>query len=208
MYWDNERQATERLNGSLVCYDDVPVQVIEIDRGSAVVNRGNNVRDRLNLDDAEWNNFRTLPKLGFINTRKGLFNLSRNPRPTMRHGLTGENTNTVMYSLAKGTFFRHPEYNITSLFNEEFEAFAIRQQADYPSFDEAFEFVRETGEPLAISHKHALVKRGKSNIIYLQRDVDQVIGMIVGNDVFLHKQYRYCQEEIQQTFQINEIKEI
>lgn len=74
MFWENQEQANDRLNNTLVNFEGSPVFIEEItDNGrtiEAFVRKANDpgLIVSVDLEDEGWNDFRSLPCVGLINT--------------------------------------------------------------------------------------------------------------------------------------------
>jgi hypothetical protein len=221
-FWTDFAQATERLNHSVVLYDNEPVYVRELigpdefDDGipRAVVINCATPREpaqRKMLNSPHFRRFRELPKLGWMNTTKssiGSVFLARRVATTRVHGLTNGN---VTMSKFLGT----PDGSFTIQNGREFaftdtvldKAFAEMHHGRYPTLAGILANIRE-GTAIAYGRKFCVV-RDQIGIRWLYRDTDRV-GIFTGADTLnIISKFAYLREEIMadEAFTLNTIRE-
>lgn len=116
MFWTDIQQASDRLRGTTILYDDLPYYVSDIVPGEATKERpgmprailhacgegGDNLGKptRRILNSPKFKRFRTLPNLGWMNSRRGAVWLTRRPVAGGRsHGYTDNCITTLSFLL-------------------------------------------------------------------------------------------------------------
>jgi hypothetical protein len=217
-FWTDIDQARERLNGTLVTYDSQPVYISEVVESDAVDDRCPRARlyfcddpsqklVRKTLNSPKFNNFRTLPALGFINLRDGgtVF-VKRRVRTTRSHGLSPDNT--VVSNLSwneNGLATFRAISGLTSIIFRD-EGFANLQNKKYPSLSELLEKLplKSCG---AFSPKFALV-RDSTGIRLLYRN-EELAGVFTDSvTLMLTETTSYLRQEIMEDACMSAIKNI
>ena len=190
-FWTDSQQASERLAGSVILYDNLPHYVAEIRGGyaddvpRAFMSRGVNYNTsgkliQRKLDSSKFARFRELPPMGWVNLRpskggpaRAVF-LSRISVRRMAHGLSDNNCRVF-----------DPSYNPTRLGGYSFmSVFADPGYEDacagkYPDMSDIHLNLNDE-ESAAYSPLYAIV-RDSEGLTWLYRK-DKKIGLFSGTD--------------------------
>lgn len=217
IFWTDSDQARERLTGTVVLYDNLPVYINDIENGENFedgVPRANinfcsdkdGKRQRKRLDSPKFDKFRSLPALGWVNTPKyGAVFLSRRATRSRLHGLSGANVvGSFFYGMPEyctGTFERAWEY----LYNTE--AFTKSCADEYPTLTDILLNVQENSA-LAFSRKFA-VYRDTLGLRWLYRETERIGIFTNANSLNLIEKFKYYREEImaERKFTLDNIQE-
>lgn len=204
IFWTDSEQARERLAGTVVMYDNLPVYVYDIENGDNFddgVPRANiqfcaskeEKRQRKRLDSPKFNKFRSLPELGWVNSTKyGAILLARKAARTRLHGLCQTNV--------KGMFFYNaPEYQIIPyeraweyLYNTQ--SFVDMCSNVYPALADVLLNVQENSA-LGFSSKFA-VYRDTLGLRWLYRETERIGIFTNSNSLNLLEKFKFYREEI------------
>lgn len=202
MFWHDLHQAHQRLNSSVVLYDKKPVRFAAIEgREVRVKDLRTGLHFNVSLEDEKFNNFRDLPKLGFVNVPRNLFWLTRVPARSATHGHT--RNNIQVYSLDQGQMYRS-EASFEHIITAFGKYYADSVTGIFPTWQEAFRHVQTT-QPIAIHHEFALV-RGNDGTVQFWKNKRHV-GSVRENGIYLGPSAVYLREELQQRLGIQEIME-
>lgn len=217
-FWTDLDQAQQRLNNSVVLYDDQPVYIEEIRGGyednvpRAFINPcdDQSVRKSKMLNSPKFKKFRELPKLGWMNSvnpKVDAVYLSRRTSTTRVHGLNAENvivqnfqkTPGVNAKLAGGVYtFRNFNFD---------KGFCDAHNNVFPSLEKILDKIPENAA-IAYSRLFAVV-RDNDGIRWLYRGPEKV-GIFTGVDTLnLLSKHAYLREEIMEdkAFTLNTIRE-
>lgn len=222
MFWTDLTQANERLRGTFILYDNsrpfYVEQAIENDKGKACLygyfckSEGKISYQYIPLDDEKWNNFRTLPPLGwfnFITKDKTIIPvyLKRRAINTRTHGLTHNNSYTLTFR--KG--YDKPSKSESVIFNNVFQNQGYIERCEdknnYPLCSEIVNSITEN-EGCAFSSLFC-VFMSNEGIRWLFRK-NQRIGLFTGVDTLtLFPKFSYLVEEITEraNFDIANVRE-
>lgn len=194
MFWEHIEQARQRLNGAVVLRDGLPI------RFGDITSKNINVKDiatgsvlKVNLDDKEFNDFRDLPEMGFVNVPGELYFTMRVPVRSQTHGLSRSNTKMFLYK--GGRFISDIPTNYDKFVDDYGLYYAEAVKGAFPSFDKAVEYVSDR-QPVAFSRKWALaMKDGIKTLFRLQDE----IGIVSSDGACLLKPLYLCyREELQE----------
>lgn len=214
MFWTDTVQASERLVGTVVCYDKKPVYVNRVESRSAQILRlspGYYIDyENIPLSDKKWNDFRDLPKLGWFNfvTRDKVvpYFIERKAVNSRNHGLTASNTNVFVLNpdglvrdryAALSDFLRNEGYHET-----------MNSEESFPNLSEILMSLDETPGGVAFSSKFCVVVTSEGMKWLFRRN--RRIGFFTGTDSLnLFPKNGYFKEELQScpTFDISNVRE-
>lgn len=204
IFWTDSAQARERLAGTVVMYDNLPVHILDIEEGNNFddnVPRANisfcgdkeGKTSRKRLDSPKFNKFRSLPELGWVNSPKiGAILLTRKATRTRLHGLNSSNVKAVF-------FYNAPEYVITP-YERGWDAtyntslFVDMCNNVYPILDDILLNVQEDSA-LAFSRKFA-VYRDTLGLRWLYRETERIGIFTNSNSLNLLEKFKFYREEI------------
>lgn len=211
-FWTDVNQASDRLHGTVILYDDRPCYVEEVlahdDKPKARIifcddRKAGSVRKELN--SPKFNKFRTLPKLGFVNrvSDSRLLLLSRAVVSTRRHGYCGDNINVkVLFNMEPSSdgLDRIPYFSgnrDSAAFNSNvfFDlGFTATHKGQFPSLDAILQKLNpSTG--LAFHNNFAVV-RDSTGMRWLFR-LDQRVGFFSdATSLVLFPRFSYLRQEI------------
>ena len=217
IFWTDTTQARERLAGTVVLYDGLPVYVYDVEDGDNFddrIPRANitfcgdteGKRQRKRLDSPKFNKFRSLPELGWVNHPKyGAIYLARRAARTRLHGLNSANV--------KGIFFYNaPEYGTITyerawdaLYNSSYFTDACADK--YPPLEAVLLNVQE-GSAVAFSRKFA-VYRDTLGLRWLYREGERIGIFTNANSLNLIEKFKFYREEImsERKFTLDNIQE-
>lgn len=205
LFWENSQQASERLNGCCVLYEDKPVFI----RGVRVTRDDLAIADLTvypsgeqmshNLADERFHKFRKLPPLGWTNLSEGgkALYLRRRIRRSTRHGLCSDN---LILSAAEPC---SPLEDISFPFNRVIssQGFADSCKAKYPTLGETLETIKE-GSFVALSKDFALCKSKEG--LYGLYFKDRFCGTLSdAASLTLFKKYSYLREILQESRELS-----
>lgn len=212
MFWTDATQAQERLTNSVLCYDKKPVYIDRIDGEGALVIplEGSSKVKKVSLEDEKWNNFRDLPKLGWMNyvhnDKVSPVFLERRAINSRSHGLTTQNTCAYLLSsdgLSKEKYGSFTEYLKNPGYHETLE-----DEAAYPKLSEILMALGDTPSGIAFSSKFCAIVTSEG-MKWLFRKTRR-IGFFTGTDSLnLFPKNGYYKEELEAcpSFDINNIRE-
>lgn len=196
-FWTDDQQAYERLRRSVVIHDNRPVYVHNVHDGKALVSskfytpRGQ--RLRIPLNDAGWNKFRTLPRVGWYNElyngRYSAVYVKRQAYRGRTHGFA--EANTQFYAVDVDRTIR-VERNLMTLVTH---CVSFGMKGKYPTMKTVLSR-SEARQTQALSPKWAL-RRGLDNDFTLFRKLRKV-GTYREGVLHLDQGLNYLVEEIQQ----------
>lgn len=209
-FWEDARQAQERLSGSFVLYGDNPVLIEEVSSGA--IPTANTIvyptkeRKVISLDDPKFHRFRVLPPVGWFNhsQQKSAFFADRRPVRRTLHGLSDNNV-FVGYLRTGQSILKFNDFRYSRLAADVGYYEACREE--FPALADALTHVRaET--TLAVSPRLA-VYRDADGLRWLYHNADRV-GLFSGTDsLLLLSKYSFLKEELNESpaFTIENIKE-
>lgn len=196
MFWENLAQANQRLAGSVVNYDGSPVRFpAAIDsRSLTVTNIVDGSAMSVSLDSERFNNFRDIPKLGFMNLPGSLILIRRMPVRGQVHGLSRSNTEILEYHKTRG--FIRSEHGFDRVLSNYGKYFSAMATGNYPNLQEAYEFSNRN-QPLAMTQKYAICCQddGLKRLYRLHRPIGVVTDRTT---VRLSTGTRFWLEDVQQ----------
>ena len=206
-FWTDYVQATERIQASVILYDDIPVYVHLIephDDGiprATISNCGEEkpTQVRKQLNSPKFKRFRELPKLGWMNleNRKntGAVYVQRLNTNTRSHGLSNANTSVSVFNFGKAKDDIGLKFGILN-FNHVTpdRGFVNCHKNEYPSLESILKNIRD-GSSIAYSRDFAIM-RDHNGIKWLYRRCDRV-GIFTSDDTLcLFNKTSYLREEI------------
>lgn len=211
MFWTDYVQAQERLSGTFICYDKVPVLVEEVGPEAAVIqNLAKNKRARVTLDDEKWNNFRDLPKLGWFNSvafgAVVPVHLERRAVNTRNHGLSHQNT--VISSVSPDGVQPGRGQTLRDLLSNPGYLETMNGEENYPKLSEVLMGLGAGLRGAAFSSKFCATAE-ENGMKWLYRH-NKRIGFFSGtNSLNLFPGHGYLKEELQATpsFDLSNITE-
>lgn len=171
--WTDSVQANERLANTYLMYGRDVVYINEVRSSGILITfcpNGNN--KTVPLDDDNWNDFRGIPPLGWVNfvggpTPRAVL-ISRIPARVRRHGLYGDVVQ--IRDILDNTVQRSREFDLARILNNP--GYTSLLENDYPDLDEILEKLpRRTSA--AMSRKYA-VYRDAGGVSWLFRKHEQV----------------------------------
>lgn len=215
-FWTDREQATERLTGTVVLYDNAPVYVgqVETHDDGFLRARLNVLPDRSTpavrkrLDSPKFARYRDLPNIGWMNSadKKNPLFLIRRPVTTRSHGLCRANvilsTLVVNNDLSGVGQARSPFDDV--IWDK---GFVDAHNGSFPSLQGVLEKV-SPGESAAVSRLFA-VAHTADGIRWLYHNQDN-IGLFTGVDTLLiKKKFSYLRETVMSSpeLTINNIRE-
>jgi len=197
MFWENLAQANQRLAGCVVNYAGHPVRFPSaIDSRTLAVTKVVDSSSLLvSLDSEDFNNFRDVPRLGFMNLPGSLVLLRRMPVRNQVHGLSRSNTEILEYHKTRG--FIRSEYNFDRLLANYGKYFDAMATGNYPDLSEAYEYSNRN-QPLAITSKYAICCQddGLKRLYRMSRPIGVVTDR---NTIHLTSLTKFWQEDLQET---------
>jgi hypothetical protein len=205
IFWTDSNQARERLTGTVVLYDGLPVFISNVEDGENFANDGvpranitfcgdtEGNRQRKRLDSPKFNKFRSLPELGWLNTTKyGAILLSRKATRSRLHGLNSSNI--------RGQFFHNSgQYSLTpyervwdDFYNSS--SFVDLCKDVYPALGDVLLNVQEESA-LAFSRKF-VVYRDTLGLRWLYRETERIGIFTNSNSLNLLEKFKFYREEI------------
>jgi hypothetical protein len=211
-FWTDAEQAPQRLQGTVVLYEDRPAYIERVFAGDDGIPRAyltdkEGKRTTKKLDSPHFKRFRELPKLGWVNLanpKHGAIYMERKARNIASHGLCDRNVGVYQimmpnYSLdANGRSFTDYMWD---------EGFARTHAGEFPTLTAILQNIKE-GSCIAYSRSFA-VYRDSLGLRWLYRGRDR-IGIFTGVDTLnLLAKYAFYREEIMAdpAFTLNTIKE-
>lgn len=202
MFWHDLQQANQRLNASVVMFGDKPVRFGSIEgREVRVKDLETGLNFVVNLEDKGFDNFRNLPRLGFVNVPGRLYWLTRVPTRSATHGHT--RNNVLTFHLEQGQMYRS-DVSYEHLIGHYGKYYVDSVKGNFPNWREALTHVQKT-QPIAIHHEFALVK-GNDGGTQLWKNKRHV-GNVTEKGIYLGPASLYLREELQQRLGIQEIME-
>lgn len=202
MFWHDLQQANQRLQGSVVLYDGKPIRFRSIEsRNVEVLDIASGDYITVNLEDAKFNDFRQLPKLGFVNTPGKLYWLGRYPARSAIHGHS--RSNIQVHSFEKGQVFRS-DSNFENLLISNGKYYVESVTGKFPRWDEALDYVTQN-QPIAVHHEYAIV-RGNDGSDQLWKN-KRHIGSVTKKGIFLGKYSLFFREEIRERLGVTDVME-
>lgn len=216
-FWTDANQAAERLNQSVVLYDNEPVLIHEVlpnevpIKASVLFLKDRSVKNK-QLNSPKFGRFRKLPVLGWMNPVSDQGKLGVNAMfvtrrviSTRSHGLTGQNT--VIHSLDRdhGRFILG-YVGFTSVISDR--GFLDMHAGKYPSLSQILMNIADNSV-LAYNHTYAVHRDGRG-LRWLMRQLEPV-GLFTGNDTLnLLSKFAFLREEIMEddTFTLSNIREL
>lgn len=204
IFWTDTTQARERLAGTVVMYDGLPVYVHDIENGADFddnIPRANitfcgdpdGKRQRKRLDSPKFNKFRDLPTLGWLNNYQyGAVFMFRKATRSRLHGLNSTNV--------RSEFFYNSQAYCTTSFDRGWEyvyntpAFVDLCNDSYPPLGDVLLNVQE-GSALGFSRKFA-VYRDSLGLRWLYRETERIGIFTNSNSLNLLSKFKYYREEI------------
>lgn len=171
--WTDAVQAQERIQGTYMMYGKDVVYINEVrSSGINITFCPNGGSKTVPYDDDNWNDFRGIPPLGWVNVIGGpapnaVF-VSRHPVRGRRHGLYGDVVS--IRSLVDNALQRSREFDLTRIFNNP--GYSSLLENDYPGVDEILERLPRRAST-AMSRKYA-VYRDAGGVAWLFRKAEQV----------------------------------
>lgn len=206
LFWEDSRQASERLNGCCVLYGDMPAYIrnVRVTRDDLAIAEitlyPSGEQMTHNLADERFHKFRKLPPLGWTNIKEGgsALYLRRRIRRTTRHGLHADNV-IVSYGKAPGADVIESTYPFGKVISSE--GFADSCKGIYPSLADAIRTVKE-GNFMAISKDFALSKSKEG--LYGLYFKDRFCGTLSDTaSLTLFKKYSYLREILQESRELS-----
>lgn len=215
-FWTNMEQARSRLTGSVVFYEDEPVQITDVFRGESdgllrglvkFISTGAQTSKR--LDSPRFQGFRKIPSPGFLN----LFNknvkhvhfLSRRPVRTVVHGLHSNNTQMASFGPHNGDNDVLSTRNAALMFENAvaMPGFATSLKRDYPSFQECFQNL--CPDSSAAFHKDFALYKDPMSWTWLFRQDVRAGLVLTPTSLLLGQGSRYMLEEIEEIDQFEDV---
>lgn len=219
IFWTDLTQAVERLQGSVVMYDGLPVYVHTVLDGSdwddgchraTTISCGPKKEEaRKKLNSPKFKRFRELPKLGWMNAKIGAVYMDRRAATTRTHGLKNDNTqvSTFRNMDQEGNPYirKGGDYTYTHFIYEQ--GYLDMQNEKFPSLEATLDNIVQKSS-IAINLKYC-VMRDARGIRWLYRNLE-CVGLFTGTDTLnLLSRHAYLREEIMddRTFTIRTIRE-
>lgn len=202
MFWHDLTQAHQRLNGCVVMYDNKPIKFGSIEgREVRVKDLETGLNFVVSLEDPKFNNFRELPKLGFVNVPGRLYWLTRVPARSVTHGHT--RGNVQVFHIEQGQMYRS-DNSYEHLITYYGKYYTDSVNGRFPNWKEALSHAQTT-QPIAIHHEFALI-RGNDGGVQLWKNKRHV-GSVSEKGIYLGSATLYLREELQQRLGIQEVME-
>lgn len=213
-FWTDAQQAQERLQNSVILYDDIPHYVSAVEAGSEGIPRlylaecsPARTASRKMSNSPKFKRFRELPKLGWMNSATGAALIERAAATTRVHGLTRANVSIL--SFRKNAAGRSPlmtgQYSFDSLMYDK--GFCDSHQGNFPSLDKILQNIVEES---AIAYSRLFcVYRDEVGLRWLYRN-KEAVGVFTGTDtLMLLSKFSFLREEIMddKAFTLNNIRE-
>jgi hypothetical protein len=218
-FWTDIEQATRKLVGCVLMYEDDPVYIERVNLPAsvggppiAVVKFCNkpSTNVTLPLDDPKFHKFRKMPSLGWCNPSPklgfgyGAIHLERITRNMQPHGLRAENVAAVSFNPDMDAPLPSP-YTFDALFFDK--GFVDSTKMKFPTLQGILENIK-IKSALAYSPKYA-VYRDSMGLRWLYRRTEK-IGLFTGTDTLnLFTAFAFYREELMEDpfFTLNTIQE-
>lgn len=190
-FWTDLNQANQRLNSSVVMFRDTPTYIRDVGGDGAhcyLLPKQENIVIRLN--DEGWNDYRNLPRLGWVNLydRGHAVFMERRPRRNSTHGLCNQNVHCYQ-STDNGPFVNARPFT-DYIFDQ---GFADATAGKFDDMREVLSYLKE-GSIVGISNNYA-VGRDQIGIPYLMHRMKK-IGVIIEDSIRLPDSVSYLREEL------------
>lgn len=206
MFWEDSRQADERLTGTYVMYGDKPVMIDRVSNDSAVIVPADGSPSKtVRLDDPLFYDFHKLPPLGYVNvvgtgTPLAVL-LTRVPERSRSHGL--KSGRVTIEELLQAGMMKSPRFNLNGVLSDK--GYSHRIAGIYPKVSEILDKLPE-GCSVAFSPKYAVCLDGFGLFRLFRRN--RQIGLVTPNGLRLSESTACFREDLQAepSFDINAIE--
>lgn len=198
-FWTDTRQASERLEGCIILYDDYPVYIRGVTshddghtRAMVEYLDGTQKTSRKKLNSPLFERFRRLPNIGWINNPKyGAMFVSRIPSRIRQHGLISSNVSVRSFD---SNILTGAPLGLFDLAKTSF--FADMHKGKYPSLEDVLKNINNN-TAFAVSRKYC-VRQDTDGLTWLYRE-DTRVGIISGEELLLIKGKAFLVEEIMES---------
>lgn len=199
--WADAEQASSRLRGTYVMYDDDVFYINRVHAPSTgLAAEGQHIRTGKGasypLDDPNFHGFRKLPPLGWVNLcgvdRPTAMYLRRLPARSNPHGL--KNGRISCHELVKGSWNPSRSHDFSGIVKDR--GYRMGLDGDYPTPAEIMEKLR-VPTTVAFSRLFA-ISRNLEGEFSLYRRADRV-GSLREGEIVVGKGTEWCKEELEST---------
>lgn len=226
-FWTDSQQAAERLVGTVILYDDIPVYVENVRDGMDFADNKHRVSivfcndtsrtsQRKHMNSPLFKKYRDLPKIGWTNLHSksrpawgtSVF-IRRRSSITRLHGLATTNTEVLYFNRDSENISGSLQNLPSGAFNELIydKGFVDTHSNVFPTLDEILAKIKQKTS-IAYSRKYC-VHMDSSGVKWLYREAE-CIGLFSGKSLSLFPKASFYREEIMSDplFTLNQILEI
>lgn len=218
-FWTDAQQASDRLNRTVICYDNQPHYVDIVEHHDDGIPRArirpcsdrDSAGERKMLNSPKFKRFRDLPRLGWVNSANpslgAVFLARRLTAGGRSHGLSNGNVLALNFDFVTGgnPIVRSGNYSFTDFIFDK--GFCDSHNRVFPSLDKILSNIKPN---TAIAFTPLFcVLRTSDGIRWLYRETEKV-GIFTGVDtLFLTTKFAYLREEIMSEpfFTLNNLRE-